>query len=107
MIPEKDINSIFDKLYRVENSRSRETGGTGLGLAIAKRIITMHGGRILVKSDVQGTVFTVILKKRAELKTVEELSQEIPKTDNKIRQNLENIQNWEREYAMKKKSTKL
>ena len=107
MIPEKDINSIFDKLYRVENSRSRETGGTGLGLAIAKRIITMHGGRILVKSDFQGTVFTVILKKRAELKTVEELSQEIPKTDNKIRQNLENIQNWEREYAMKKKSTKL
>lgn len=107
MIPEKDINNIFNKLYRVENSRSRETGGTGLGLAIAKRVITMHGGKILVKSDFYGTVFTVILKKKAELKTVEELSQEIPETDSKIQKNLKNIQNWEKEYTMQKKATKL
>lgn len=107
MIPEKDIDSIFDKLYRVENSRSRETGGTGLGLAIAKRVITMHGGKISVKSDFQGTIFTVVLKKKAELKTVAELSQETPEPDNRIRKNLESIQDWEKEYSIQKKATKL
>ena len=107
MIPQKDIDSIFDKLYRVENSRSRETGGTGLGLAIAKRVITMHGGKISVKSDFQGTVFSIVLKKKAELKTVEELSQEIPEPESRIRRNLESIQDWEKEYSMQKKAGKL
>lgn len=107
MIPQKDIDSIFDKLYRVENSRSRETGGTGLGLAIAKRVITMHGGKISVKSDLQGTVFSIILKKKAELKTVEELSQEIPEPESRIRRNLESIQDWEKEYSMQKKAGRL
>lgn len=61
VIPEKDLGNIFDRFYRVENSRSRETGGTGLGLAIAKRIILMHHGSISVKSDFDGTVFEVLL----------------------------------------------
>ncbi|ROR31492.1 HAMP domain-containing protein [Mobilisporobacter senegalensis] len=61
LIPDKDISNIFDRFYRVETSRSRETGGTGLGLAIAKNIIKMHGGSITAKSDFNGTVFEVIL----------------------------------------------
>ena len=52
----------FEKFYRVEQSRSVNTGGTGLGLAIAKNIVDMHGGTIGVTSDLNGTVFTVKLK---------------------------------------------
>ena len=53
---------IFNKFYRVEQSRSATTGGTGLGLAIAKEIVDMHGGTIRVASDLNGTVFTVKLQ---------------------------------------------
>ena len=61
LIPKKDIEHIFDKFYRVEDSRSVETGGTGLGLAITKNIVSLHGGDINVKSDLYGTVFEIIL----------------------------------------------
>lgn len=62
LIPEKDLDNIFQKFYRVESSRSSATGGTGLGLPIAKDIIVMHGGTINVKSNLtDGTVFTVTL----------------------------------------------
>lgn len=63
IIPEKDLNKIFQKFYRVENSRSSETGGSGLGLAIAQSIVEMHGGKIAARSDRNGTVFTVELDK--------------------------------------------
>lgn len=62
VIPEKDLPLLFNKFYRVENSRSTATGGTGLGLAIAKNIVDMHGGDIQATSDLNGTVFTVKLK---------------------------------------------
>ena len=62
VIPEQDLPLIFNKFYRVEQSRSASTGGTGLGLAIAKNIVEMHGGTIQVSSDLNGTVFTVKLR---------------------------------------------
>ncbi|MGB4658186.1 MAG: HAMP domain-containing sensor histidine kinase [Mobilitalea sp.] len=61
IIPQKDLEQIFRRFYRVESSRSSETGGSGLGLAIAQSVIEMHGGTISAKSDQEGTVFTVEL----------------------------------------------
>ena len=62
VIPPEELPLIFNKFYRVEQSRSSSTGGTGLGLAIAKEIVEMHGGSIGVSSDLNGTVFTVKLQ---------------------------------------------
>lgn len=62
VIPPDELPFIFNKFYRVEQSRSSSTGGTGLGLAIVKEIVDMHGGTIQVASDLNGTVFTVKLQ---------------------------------------------
>ena len=62
VIPKEELPLLFEKFYRVEQSRSSNTGGTGLGLAIAKNIVDMHGGMIGVTSDLKGTVFTVRLQ---------------------------------------------
>ncbi|MFZ4197839.1 MULTISPECIES: sensor histidine kinase [Paenibacillus] len=56
-IPERDLPFIFDRFYRVETSRSKQTGGTGLGLAITKSIVEIQGGEIRVRSDQQRTTF--------------------------------------------------
>ena len=61
LIPKKDIDHIFDKFYRVEDSRSLQTGGAGLGLAITQNIVELHGGSVNVKSDLSGTVFEIVL----------------------------------------------
>ena len=61
-IPEKDVGHIFDRLYRVEQSRARETGGQGLGLAIVKEVVEKHGGTIQVYSRLnQGTTMKILL----------------------------------------------
>lgn len=62
VIPKEKLNHIFERFYRVDNSRSEQTGGSGLGLAIAKSIIEKQGGSIEVRSDFEGTVFEVKLK---------------------------------------------
>jgi len=68
IIPEKDIDHIFERFFRVESSRSSETGGSGLGLSITKDIIQMHDGTITVKSGLNGTIFQVTLKKEEKQK---------------------------------------
>jgi signal transduction histidine kinase len=61
-IPEKDVAKIFDRFYRVDSSRSRETGGSGLGLSIAKWICEIHSGTIKVFSKMgKGSTFTIEL----------------------------------------------
>lgn len=60
-IPKAEVGKIFDRFYRVDKSRDRETGGFGLGLAITKKFVEDHNGDISVKSDNKGTVFTVKL----------------------------------------------
>ncbi len=59
-IPEADLNRIFERFYRVDPARSRDTGGTGLGLAIVKHVCANHGGDCIVWSQVgQGSTFTL------------------------------------------------
>lgn len=56
-IPQKSLEQVFDRFYRAESSRSRETGGSGLGLAIAQGIVERHHGYIYVTSDAELTEF--------------------------------------------------
>lgn len=61
-IPADEIPFIFDKLYRVEKSRSRSLGGSGIGLAIVKELVDTHGGNIEVNSTIgHGSTFTIML----------------------------------------------
>ena len=61
-IPKEDQAHIFDRFYRVDKARSRETGGTGLGLSIVHQMVLMHGGTVSVDSEEgSGATFTVEL----------------------------------------------
>jgi two-component system sensor histidine kinase SenX3 len=71
-IPEKDIERIFERFYRVDPARSRETGGTGLGLSIVKHVVTNHGGDVSVWSiEGAGSTFTIRLPITNHLTAVE------------------------------------
>ncbi|MBQ9210521.1 MAG: HAMP domain-containing protein [Clostridia bacterium] len=64
-IPAEDQEHIFDRFYRVDKARSRETGGTGLGLSIVRQLVGMHGGQITVESQPgQGSCFIVRLPRQ-------------------------------------------
>lgn len=60
-IPTRDLDRIFERFYRVDRARSRETGGTGLGLAIVRHVATNHGGEVSVTS-IEGEGSTFVLK---------------------------------------------
>jgi two-component system sensor histidine kinase SenX3 len=61
-IPERDLERIFERFYRVDPARSRATGGTGLGLSIVKHIAATHGGEVAVwSSEGNGSTFTLKL----------------------------------------------
>jgi two-component system sensor histidine kinase SenX3 len=69
-IPEKDLERIFERFYRVDAARSRITGGTGLGLSIVKHVVTNHGGDISVWSvEGAGSTFTIRLPLANDLST--------------------------------------
>ncbi|MBR2823064.1 MAG: HAMP domain-containing protein [Clostridia bacterium] len=66
-IPREDQEHIFDRFYRVDKARSRDTGGTGLGLSIVKQMVGLHGGSIRVESEPgKGSCFIVTLPRDRE-----------------------------------------
>ena len=60
-IPKEKLNKIFEKFYRLDSARNSKTGGSGLGLAISKKIVELHRGEIVAKSNRNETTFTVKL----------------------------------------------
>ena len=61
-IPRRDLERIFERFYRVDRARSRDTGGTGLGLAIVRHVASNHRGEIRVESrEGAGSTFTLRL----------------------------------------------
>jgi two-component system sensor histidine kinase SenX3 len=64
-IPPRDIDRIFERFYRVDRARSRDTGGTGLGLSIVRHVATNHAGEVTVHSrEGEGSVFTIRIPTR-------------------------------------------
>ena len=60
-VPSRDLERIFERFYRVDQARSRDTGGTGLGLAIVRHVAQAHGGEVSVTSvEGQGSKFTIV-----------------------------------------------
>jgi two-component system sensor histidine kinase SenX3 len=81
-IPERDLERIFERFYRVDPARSRATGGTGLGLAIVKHVMAAHNGRVTVRSaEGAGSTFTLFVPLRSEqVGTGAALTREPPET---------------------------
>ena len=61
-IPSRDLGRVFERFYRVDRARSRDTGGTGLGLAIVRHVAENHAGDVSLQSELdRGTIVTVRL----------------------------------------------
>jgi len=68
-----DQNRIFERFYRVDRARSRNTGGTGLGLAIVNHVVTNHGGTVSVKSvEGEGSTFCLMIPLMSKISPTEE-----------------------------------
>jgi two-component system sensor histidine kinase SenX3 len=66
-IPQRDLDRIFERFYRVDRARSRATGGTGLGLSIVRHVANNHGGKIsVVSTEGEGSIFTLTLPAHVE-----------------------------------------
>ncbi|MFP3489915.1 sensor histidine kinase, partial [Staphylococcus sp. SIMBA_130] len=64
-ISEVDVPQLFDRFYKVDKARTRTENSTGLGLSMVKKIMEVHGGTIMVESELgKGTVFTVSLPQK-------------------------------------------
>jgi two-component system sensor histidine kinase SenX3 len=77
-IPTRDLDRVFERFYRVDKARSRETGGTGLGLAIVRHVATNHGGDVLVSSQ-EGEGSTFVLRLPASLVVTGDAAQPTPR----------------------------
>jgi signal transduction histidine kinase len=78
-IPPDELPQVFERFYRADKARARETGGSGLGLAIVQRLVEMQGGRIWASSVVgQGTTFSVALPAAAPAVVSQKLSRALP-----------------------------
>ena len=62
-IPAEELPKIFDRFYRVDASRDRETGGYGLGLSIAFKVAAQHAGSLTVSNGGRGAVFRLTIPK--------------------------------------------
>ena len=66
-IPARDLDRIFERFYRVDHGRSRDTGGTGLGLSIVRHVANNHQGWVEVESrEGEGSTFTLVLPLQSE-----------------------------------------
>jgi signal transduction histidine kinase len=64
-LPEADLGRVFERFYRVDQSRTRDPGGTGLGLSIVRHLVELHGGRVSAGNRAEGgAVFTISLPHR-------------------------------------------
>ena len=72
-IPERDLDRIFERFYRVDKARSRDTGGTGLGLPIVRHVATNHGGDVQVSSE-EGEGSTFVFRLPASLVVADDAS---------------------------------
>jgi two-component system sensor histidine kinase SenX3 len=68
-IPEEDLDRVFERFFRVDQARSRNTGGTGLGLSIVKHAVQNHGGEVRVWSQPgRGSTFTIRLPEASTIR---------------------------------------